>query len=72
MSSALVDKDVSPEKVSNEEPQKLEKASNENPQKNEEPQVFEEDPDFDDNYDYTDIYHKPVYLVFVRINLYII
>ena len=63
MSSASVNKEVSPGKVSNEEPRDLEKASNENPQ------VFEEDPDFeDDNYNYTDIFHKPVCLVFVRIN----
>ena len=62
MSSASVDKET-PQNVG-EDPQIFEKASNENPQ------VFEEDSDFDDNYDYTDIYHKPVCLVFGRINLY--
>ena len=69
MSSASVNKDVSPEKVSNKDPQGVEKASNESPQEFEEdPQVFDHDFDDDDNEDYTDITHKEV-LIFKKIVL---
>ena len=72
MSSAPFDKGVSPEKLSNEDPEDVEKASKDPQVFEENPEDFDEDPQvfghgFDDHEDYTDMTHKEVWFYFHKI-----